>query len=113
MLRVRASVAIPGSFSDPADVFRAADCFFQPSDVGLNYFLPLAISMELPIVSVNSVQIRQSLDAACDAEGRSSEARSIRPGTTERPGPFFSALGKRRGAIRVFGMVRCGFAKIN
>ena len=74
---VRASVAIPGSFSDPADVFRAADCFFQPSDVGLNYFLPLAISMELPVVSVDSVQIRQSLDAACeDAEG-AGQARHV------------------------------------
>ncbi|MEC8473898.1 MAG: glycosyltransferase, partial [Planctomycetota bacterium] len=87
---VRASVAIPGSFSDPSDVFRAADCFFQPSDVGLNFFLPMAISMELPIVSVDSVQIRRSLDAACeDAEG-AVQARHVssdlgRPGDPVHP----------------------------
>lgn len=56
---VRASVAIPGSFSDPSDVFRAANLYFQAGDEGLQFFLPLAISLQMPIISIDHPSIRR------------------------------------------------------
>ena len=51
---VRASIAMPGSFSDFAELCQAADLFFQPDDDGLDYFLPTAISAELPLVCLRT-----------------------------------------------------------
>lgn len=51
---VRASIAMPGSFSDFTDLVQAADLFFQPDDEGLDYFLPTAISAELPLVCIKT-----------------------------------------------------------
>ncbi len=51
---VRASIAMPGSFSDFAELCQAADLFCQPDDDGLDYFLPTAISAELPLVCLRT-----------------------------------------------------------
>ena len=51
---VRASIAMPGSFSDFTELCQAADFFFQPDDDGLDYFLPTAISAELPLVCLRT-----------------------------------------------------------
>ena len=51
---VRASIAMPGSFSDFAELCQAADLFVQPDDEGLDYFLPTAISAELPLVCLRT-----------------------------------------------------------
>jgi glycosyltransferase involved in cell wall biosynthesis len=51
---VRASIAMPGSFSDFAELCQAADLFFQPDDDGLDYFLPTAVSAELPLVCLRT-----------------------------------------------------------
>jgi glycosyltransferase involved in cell wall biosynthesis len=51
---VRASIAMPGSFSDFTELCQAADLFFQPDDDGLDYFLPTAISAELPLVCLRT-----------------------------------------------------------
>lgn len=51
---VRASIAMPGSFSDFADLCQAADLFLQPDDNGLEYFLPTAVSAELPLVCLRT-----------------------------------------------------------
>ena len=45
---------MPGSFSDFTDLAQAADLFFQPDDEGLDYFLPTAISAELPLVCIKT-----------------------------------------------------------
>ena len=42
---------MPGSFSDPVDLFFAADIYLQSEEAGLDYFLPVAIATELPVVS--------------------------------------------------------------
>lgn len=63
---VRASVAMPGSFSDPQDVFKAANLYFQAGDEGFSYFLPLAVSLQLPIVAVDQPSIRSAFAATCD-----------------------------------------------
>ncbi|HBV64848.1 MAG TPA: hypothetical protein DEF45_17695 [Rhodopirellula sp.] len=51
---VRASIAMPGSFSDFTELCQAADVFCQPGDDGLDYFLPTAISAELPLVCLRT-----------------------------------------------------------
>ena len=61
---VRASVAIPGSFSDPTDIFRAANIYFQPGAEGLDFFLPLAISLRLPIVAIDHPLLRRMVRSA-------------------------------------------------
>jgi len=63
---VRASVAMPGSFSDPQDVFKAANLYFQAGDEGMSFFLPLAISLQIPIVAVDQPSIRSALAATCE-----------------------------------------------
>jgi glycosyltransferase involved in cell wall biosynthesis len=55
---VRASIAMPGSFCDVDDLFAAADVFLQTDDDGLDYFLPNAISAELPIVTLDTESTR-------------------------------------------------------
>ncbi len=66
---VRASIAMPGSFCDVDDLFAAADVFLQTDDDGLDFFLPNAISAELPIVALDTESTRTvisggSVDAA-------------------------------------------------
>lgn len=51
---MRASIAMPGTFSDFTELCQAADLFFQPDDEGLDYFLPTAISAELPLVCLRT-----------------------------------------------------------
>lgn len=72
---VRASIAMPGSFSDVDDLFAAADIFLQSDDEGLDYFLPSAIAAELPIVAVNTESIRTVICGAGD-DSRRSKSRS-------------------------------------
>ncbi len=55
---VRASIAMPGSFCDVDDLFAAADVFLQTDDDGLDFFLPNAISAELPIVTLDTESTR-------------------------------------------------------
>ena len=71
---VRASVAIPGSFSDPMDVFRASNVYFQAGDEGLGFFLPLAISLHLPVVAVDQLPLRRMLQAE-EEPGKTTENR--------------------------------------
>ena len=59
---IRASIAMPGSFSDPIDLFYAADVYLQCEEAGLDYYLPVAIATELPVVSVDLASIRSVLD---------------------------------------------------
>ena len=58
---VRASIAMPGSFSDFTELCQAADLFFQPDDDGLDYFLPTAISAELPLVCLRTPSTKSLL----------------------------------------------------
>ena len=51
---IRASIAMPGSFSDFTELCQAADVFFQPDDNGLDYFLPTAVAAELPVVCLKT-----------------------------------------------------------
>ena len=51
---VRASIAMPGSFSDFTELCQAADVFCQPDEDGLDYFLPTAVSAELPLVCLRT-----------------------------------------------------------
>lgn len=60
---VRASIAMPGSFCDVDDLFAAADVFLQTDDDGLDYFLPQAISAELPIVTLDTESTRAVISA--------------------------------------------------
>ena len=60
---VRSSIAMPGSFADSEDLFAAADVFLQSDEEGLEYFLPLAVASELPIVAVDNPSIRSLIDA--------------------------------------------------
>ncbi|MEM8670798.1 MAG: glycosyltransferase [Planctomycetota bacterium] len=64
---IRASIAMPGSFSDCEDLFMAADVFLQPDESGLDYFLRLAVEKELPIVTVDQPSIRNVL-GGCSAQ---------------------------------------------
>lgn len=68
---VRASIAMPGSFCDSEDLFSAADLYLQTDDVGLDHFLRLAVSSELPIVSIDSESTRAVLGGS--AAGRSNQ----------------------------------------
>ncbi len=58
---VRASIAMPGSFSELDEVYLAADLYLQTDDFGLDHFLPSAVSAELPIVAVSSESARTVL----------------------------------------------------
>jgi len=56
---VRQNVAMPGTFVDLGDVFKAADLFIQPSaNDALDDFVPQAISSSLPLVMVDSPDTR-------------------------------------------------------
>lgn len=66
---VRASIAMPGSFSDPVDLFFAADVYLQSEEAGLDHFLPVAIATELPVVSVDLPSIRSLLDDGWTVKG--------------------------------------------
>jgi glycosyltransferase involved in cell wall biosynthesis len=48
---LRASIAMPGSFSDIGDVLAAADVYFHTGDENLEFWLPAAIAAGLPIVA--------------------------------------------------------------
>ena len=58
---VRASIAMPGSFGNMEDVFRAADVFLHTDDTAMQHFLPTAVTAELPIVAVDNRQTRSRL----------------------------------------------------
>ena len=58
---IRASIAMPGSFGNMEDVYRAADLFIHIDDTGMQNFLPNAIAAELPIVAVDNPQTRVRL----------------------------------------------------
>jgi glycosyltransferase involved in cell wall biosynthesis len=60
---VRASIAMPGSFTDSEDLFAAADLYVQCDEEGLEYFLPTAVASGLPVVAVENTSIRSVLDA--------------------------------------------------
>lgn len=59
---IRASIAMPGSFSDTEDLYAAADVYLQPDEDGLEFLLPNAISSGLPIVAVQCDSVRGLLD---------------------------------------------------
>lgn len=61
---VRASIAMPGSFSHVDDVYAAADVYLQTDDSGLDHFLPAAVSAELPVVAINTDATRAILTGA-------------------------------------------------
>lgn len=61
---VRASIAMPGSFAEMQDLFRAADVYVQLDEDGLNAHFPSAVEHELPVVAVDAVPIRERLRAA-------------------------------------------------
>lgn len=74
---LRASVAMPGSFCDPSDLFLAADLYLQTDDNGLDYFLPTAISSKIPVICVDLPSIRRLLDGCLEGQqGASSQAPS-------------------------------------
>ncbi|TWU48717.1 hypothetical protein Poly51_46190 [Rubripirellula tenax] len=68
---VRASIAMPGSFCDGDELFAAADVFVQPDESGLDYFLPTAVSAELPIVSIQRDAVRSVLVGPASRESTS------------------------------------------
>ncbi len=73
---VRSSIAMPGSFCDVQDVFAAADLFVQPDDDGLDFFLPSAVSAELPIVTVNNESTRAVIAGGAGPESSLAEQTS-------------------------------------
>jgi len=78
---VRASIAMPGSFSDSEDLFAAADLYLQSGEDGLDYFLPMAVSAALPIVSVDEPSVRSLIDGCLlrDSEHGLGESSGIHP----------------------------------
>jgi glycosyltransferase involved in cell wall biosynthesis len=61
---VRASIAMPGSFSHVDDLYAAADVYLQTDDSGLDHFLPAAVSAELPVVAIHTDATRAVLTGA-------------------------------------------------
>ena len=55
---IRASFAMPGSFCDIEDILAAADIYFQPDESGLEFWLPSAISAEVPVVATDTQAVR-------------------------------------------------------
>jgi len=55
---LRASIAMPGSFCEVDDLLAAADVFFQGDDDGLEFWLPAAIAAEIPVVAIDSREVR-------------------------------------------------------
>lgn len=64
---VRASIAMPGSFVDLEDVLMAADVYVQPDHVGLESFMPAAVSAGLPLVMVDDPVTRAAVGVAADS----------------------------------------------
>jgi glycosyltransferase involved in cell wall biosynthesis len=62
---VRASISMPGSFSDIADVLAAADLYVQCDQQGLDFLLPAAVSSELPVVMADDPTARQWVSGSC------------------------------------------------
>jgi len=67
---IRASIAMPGSFSDFSELCQAADLFVQPDDDGLDYFLPTAVSAELPLVCLRTPSTDALLGGPQGSQGR-------------------------------------------
>jgi glycosyltransferase involved in cell wall biosynthesis len=67
---IRASIAMPGSFSDFSELCQAADLFVQPDDDGLEYFLPTAVSSELPLVCLRTPSTQSLLDGPRTSQPR-------------------------------------------
>ena len=67
---IRASIAMPGSFSDFSELCQAADLFVQPDDDGLEYFLPTAVSSELPLVCLRTPSTQSLLDGPRTSQTR-------------------------------------------
>jgi glycosyltransferase involved in cell wall biosynthesis len=82
---IRASIAMPGTFSDFADLCQAADLFLQPDDEGLDFFLPTAVSAELPLVCLRTPSSESLLcQAAADHASIIAASRDdSQPETTE------------------------------
>lgn len=78
---VRASIAMPGSFCDTGQLLMAADLFLQTDEDGLDYFLPSAISAELPIVTIDNDSTRAVIT------GSASDSPPITPGEPDRREP--------------------------
>ncbi len=74
---VRKSVAMPGSFGEVEDVLAAADVYLQADEVGLDYFLPAAISAELPVVAIDNESTRSIVTGANSQDSASIEAVSL------------------------------------
>ncbi|MCH1438250.1 MAG: glycosyltransferase, partial [Rubripirellula sp.] len=74
---VRASIAMPGSFSDFTELCQAADLFFQPDDEGLDYFLPTAISAELPLVCLRTPSTESLLCGPPPSPGTTNTSNEI------------------------------------
>lgn len=74
---VRASIAMPGSFSDFTELCQAADLFFQPDDEGLDYFLPTAISAELPLVCLRTPSTESLLCGPPPSPGTTNTSNDI------------------------------------
>ena len=75
---VRPSFAMPGTFSDLEDVLFAADVFVQADHDGLDYALPAAVAVGLPIVAIDTTPVRSVL------------SRMVGPGKTEKRVTWFS-----------------------
>ncbi len=58
---VRHSIAMPGSFVDISDLMLAADVFFQGDHQGLDFALPAAVAAALPIVAIETPEVRSTL----------------------------------------------------
>ncbi|WP_442507084.1 glycosyltransferase [Novipirellula sp. SH528] len=58
---VRNSIAMPGSFVDASDLMMAADVFVHADHQGLDFALPSAVSVGLPIVAAEMAEVRSLL----------------------------------------------------
>jgi len=101
---VRASIAMPGSFSDFSELCHAADLFVQPDDHGLEHFLPTAVSAELPIVAVKTPSTQSVLCGPTATLGNDSPSMEPpSPDTDDLVNWCLAATGKqtRMAIIRV------------
>ncbi len=74
---VRASIAMPGSFSDLDDVLAAADVYLQSDEQGLDHFMRAAISAELPLVTIDNESTRTVVMGSGPHDPTSFEAASL------------------------------------
>lgn len=95
---LRASFAMPGSFANLSDVMTAADLFVQTDEDGLEFFLPSAVTAELPLVVIDTEATREVFGASEAAERVEWFAEGPRANLREAVARVLDDLAGRREA---------------